>query len=148
MKFKERDWRKPISSDECYIYLGDEKGKIYVTRRLDEQNNENCVVPKSEQSSICMMVCGCIARGRKGPLVVLEYPGGKGGGTNTQRYISQVLVRYLKPFSQKMKKERRAPIFQPDGAPSHASKKTLRWFPDNGIPLINHPTNSPDVTPV
>ena len=39
-----------------------------------------------KQSSIRVMVWGCIMNGQKGPLVVLEYPGGKGGGMNSSRY--------------------------------------------------------------
>jgi hypothetical protein len=30
--------------------------------------------------------------GWKGPLVVLKYPGGKGGGMNKKRYCEQVLL--------------------------------------------------------
>jgi hypothetical protein len=39
------------------------------------------------------MTWGCIAEGQKGPLVVVEYPGGKGGGMNSEskRYQEQVL---------------------------------------------------------
>ncbi|KAJ3523873.1 hypothetical protein NMY22_g11245 [Coprinellus aureogranulatus] len=147
-KFTRRDWRKPIWSDECYIYLGDDRGRVYVTRRPDEEHDENCLVPRFTQSSIRVMVWGCIAKGRKGPLVVLEYPGGRGGGMNTQRYISQVLEPQLKPFFEKMKKERRGPIFQQDGASCHKSKTTLRWLASNGIPLMDHPSKSPDVSPI
>jgi hypothetical protein len=52
---------------------------IGMVQRPDEPSDENCVVAKFNQSSICVMVWGCIAWGRKGPLVVLEYPGGKEG---------------------------------------------------------------------
>lgn len=147
-RFRKRDWRKPIWSDECYIYLGDNRGRVYITRRADEEFNENCLVPKFKQSSVRVMVWGCIAKGKKGPLVVLEYPGGKGGGMNTERYISQVLEHAVKPFFQEMKRQRRGPIFQQDGAASHHSKKTLKWFDVNGIPLMDHPTNSPDLSPI
>ena len=41
--------------------------------------------------------------GRKGPLVVLEYPGGKGGGMNSKRYCEQVLEKALGDFYDKMK---------------------------------------------
>jgi len=36
---------------------------------------------------------------------MLEYPGAKGGGMNTERYISQVLEPYLAPFYHQMEKE-------------------------------------------
>ena len=62
---------------------------------------------------------GCIMKGRKGPLVVLEYPGGKGGGMNTDRYREQVLEGVLKDFYKQMDAERDGVIFQQDGAMSH-----------------------------
>jgi len=38
---------------------------------------------------------------RKGPLIVLEYPNGKGGGINTDHYISQVLKGPVtQPFAE------------------------------------------------
>jgi hypothetical protein len=40
--------------------------------------------------------------GRKGPLVVLEYPGGKGGGMNSTRYCEQVLEGVVKGFFEEM----------------------------------------------
>ncbi|PPR07271.1 hypothetical protein CVT26_012431 [Gymnopilus dilepis] len=147
-RFRKRQWRKPIWSDECYIYLGDSRGKVYVTRLAEEEYNENCLVPKFKQSSLRVMIWGCIAKGKKGPLVVLEYPGGKGGGMNSERYITQVLEGALKPFFQELKQARRGPIFQQDGAASHRSKETLKWLSDHGIPLMDHPPNSPDLSPI
>ena len=75
-----QEWDNLMSSDECYIELDSLKGRIYVTRRAGEEFDENCLVPKVKQSPIKVMVWGCVMRGIKGPLVVLEYPGGKGGG--------------------------------------------------------------------
>jgi hypothetical protein len=62
------------------IHLDDHHGRVYVTCCANEVYNENCVVPTFKQSSVCVMVWGCIMEGRKGPLVVLKYPGGQGGG--------------------------------------------------------------------
>ena len=84
--YNTEDWGKIIWSDECYIYLGDNRGRIYVTQRPDEEFDKDCLVPTFKQSSVHVMVWGCIMKGWKGPLVVLEYPGGKGGGMNTARY--------------------------------------------------------------
>jgi len=143
--FNTRNWTKPIWSDECYIYIGDTRGRIYVSRRPDEEYNENCLVPTFKQSSLQVMIWGCISKGKKGPLIVLEYPGGKGGGMNTDRYISQVLEGPVTHFFAEMKRLRRGPIFMQDGAASHRSKCTLKWFKDNSIPLMDHPPQSPDL---
>jgi len=141
-------WRKVIWSDECYIWLDDNRSRIFVTRRADEEYLDECVVQVFKQSPVRVMIWGCIMEGRKGPLVVLEYPGGKGGGMNTKRYREQVLDAALKPFYNKMTKARGRIHFQQDNASSHTSKLTKKWFEDNRIPLFYHPANSPDLSPI
>ena len=58
-------------------------------------------------------------KGRKGPLVVFEYPEGKRGGMNTARYQEQVLKEVLENFYKQMDDKRDGVIFQQDGAASH-----------------------------
>lgn len=147
-KYKKRDWGRVMWSDECYVYLGDDRGRIYVTRRPGEELLEECLVPTFKQSSVRVMVWGCIMRGRKGPLVVLEYPGGKGGGMNSTRYREQVLDGVVKDFYAQVNTPRQRVLFQQDGAPSHTSKMTKRWFEQNHIPLLFHPASSPDLSPI
>ena len=53
---KRIDWWRKIFSDECYVYLGDRHGRIFVTRRPDEEYDEECLVPTFKQSSVCIMV--------------------------------------------------------------------------------------------
>ena len=74
------DWLKVMWSDECYIFLSNEHQRIYVTRRPDEEYHPDCLVPRFPQSNIRIMVWACIMHNAKGLIVVLEYPGGKGGG--------------------------------------------------------------------
>ena len=104
--FNAQQWGDIIWLDECYIHLNDQSGRVYVTRHANEEYDENCVIPTFKQSSVCVMFWGCIMKGRKGPLVVLEYTGGRGGGMTGQRYISQVLEAHLNSFYHQMKEER------------------------------------------
>ncbi|KAF5339058.1 hypothetical protein D9757_015520 [Collybiopsis confluens] len=39
------DWSELIWSDKCYVYIGDKKGRVHVTRREDEEYDEDCLVP-------------------------------------------------------------------------------------------------------
>jgi hypothetical protein len=143
-----KDWRRIIFSDECYVHLGDKQGRIYVTWRADEVLLEECLVPTFKQSLVHVMVWGCIIEGHKGPLVVLEYPGGKGGGMNTTRYQDQVLNPFLKAFYMQMNNKRQTVYFQQDGAASHRSKSTMKWFAENKVLLFKHPASSPDLNPI
>jgi hypothetical protein len=87
-------------------------------------------------------------KGKKGPLVVLEYPGGRGGGMNSERYQTQVLDAHLFDFYQQKSEERGLVFFQQDGAPSHNSKSTLMWLARNSVDIFPHPASSPDLSPI
>ena len=50
--WKERDWGTVIWSDECYVYLGDDRGTVWVTRTAEEEFDENCIIPTFKQSTI------------------------------------------------------------------------------------------------
>ena len=68
-KWTAEEWSKVIWSDEVYVYIGDDKGTVWVTRAADEEFHEDCVVPTFKQSPLRVMLWGCIMKGRKGPLV-------------------------------------------------------------------------------
>ncbi|GLB37419.1 putative DDE superfamily endonuclease [Lyophyllum shimeji] len=144
----EEDWGKVEFSDECYIHLDDKQGRVWVTRRVDEALEDDCLVSTFSQSTIRVMVWAVVMLGQKGPLVVLDYPGGKGGGMNTQRYREQVLEGALLDFHTRMKAVKGNVIFQQDNAPSHKSKGTKQWLASHGIPLLFHPSGSPDLNPI
>lgn len=148
LPFTMKEWSNIIWSDECYIYMDDKHSKIYVTRRPDEKYDENTVVPTFKQATLRVMVWGCIMKGKKGPLVVLEYPGGKGGGMNAARYISQVLSSHLLQFYRKIKRRQKSVQFQQDGAPAHTAKATTKWLQQHHIKIFPHPPSSPDVSPI
>ncbi|KAJ7585332.1 hypothetical protein C8J56DRAFT_788619, partial [Mycena floridula] len=103
-----------------------------------EEMLEECLVPTFEQSSVHFRVWGCIMKGVKGPLLVLEYPRGKGGGMNSERYQKQVLDGKLLKFYADMNAEQPGTLFQQDDAPAHHSKSTQRWFGHHQIPLFSH----------
>jgi transposase len=142
------DWWRVIWSDECYIYLSSKHGRIYVTRRPDEVYHPDCLVPTFTQSSICVMVWGCIMQDRKGPIVALEYPGGKGGGMNSKRYREQVLEGPFWDFYTQMNEERGLAVFQQDGASMHTSKTTRAWLARHDVSVFPHPSSSPDMNPI
>ena len=74
------------------------------------------------------MIWGCIMYRRKGPLVVLEYPEGKGGGMNIKRYCEQVLNSVLNNFYTEVKHEHGRIHFQQNNASCHTSKQMKKWF--------------------
>ncbi|KAJ7223803.1 hypothetical protein C8J57DRAFT_1094172 [Mycena rebaudengoi] len=108
-------------SDEAYVCLDDKKGRVWVTWKPGEELLDECCVPVLPQNPICAMVWGVIAKGFKGPLIVLQYPSGKGRGMTARQYIQQVLEGPFLPFYQEMKRQRPKFKFQQNGAGSHCS---------------------------
>ena len=82
-----KEWMNLMSSDECMVKSGG-KGQVHIPCRPGEEFDENCVILKMKQSNIKAMIWAAVMLGKKGLIVVLEYPGGKGGGMNKERYIS------------------------------------------------------------
>jgi hypothetical protein len=141
-------FQRNIYSDECYIFVDYKKGHIYVMHRADEEYHEDCLAPAFPQSNIRIMIWSCIGLGIKGPIIVMEYQGGKGGGISAETYKNQVLEPFLKDFFRKKLKKKGKYKFQHDGAPGHRAKATRKWFADHGIALLPHPANSPDLNPI
>lgn len=142
------DFERIIYSDESYITLGDSRGTVWVTRTADEVYHDDCVVPKFKQSSLRIMVWGCIMKGRKGPMVILEYPGGRGVGMTAARYQDQVLEKVMHDFYMEMSEEQGQVLFQQDGAPCHTAKSTGKWLELNHVEQMPHPAASPDLNPI
>lgn len=142
------EWANVIFSDESYVYIGGSPGCFYITRRTNNAYEDGKTIPRFSQSTIKVMIWACIAYGKKGPIVVLDYPGGKGGGMNSQRYITQVLDGPLSSFYDSLASEGRVPVFQQDNAKAHVAKTSILWFKSAGITLFPHPASSPDLNPI
>lgn len=146
--FRESDWRRVIWTDEVLFKPGERKGRVWVTRRVGEEYDPDCVVPTFKGGDLKVMCWGAITWEAKGPLVFLKYEGGKGGGINLQKYIDQVLDPYVLMYYTQHELENRWAYFQQDNAPPHVKKETRDWFRDHGITLLDHPPSSPDLNPI
>lgn len=144
----DEEWMDIIFSDECYVYISGNPGNFYVTRRTDESYEDGVSIPTFGQSSVRVMVWACIVYGKKGPLLVLDYPGGKGGGMTAERYINQVLDGPLSAFYASLGLDGHDPHFQQDNACSHTAKMMLQFLKAHGIKLFPHPASSPDLNPI
>ncbi|ESK86754.1 transposable element tc1 [Moniliophthora roreri MCA 2997] len=139
-------WGDIAWSDEVYMMLSEIPGQIFVTHCTGEAFDDECCIPCFKQSSVRCIVWGLIMRDVKGPLVILEYPGGKEGGMTAEWYWEQVLEGALVDYYKLMKKDQPNFQFQQDGTPSHCVKTTTEWFNKHHIPLFPYPPSSPDLS--
>lgn len=80
------------------------------------------------------------------------------GGIDHMRYRHEVVEPLIIPFLKALEstpchdpdslEPAPKPIFQQDNAPSHNSRHTLRLFEQEGIQLLEHPGNSPDMSAI
>ena len=123
-------------------------GPVYLTQRFDEDLDEDYEIQSDNQPSIRVMVWTCITFDKKGPLLILERPEGRGRGMNSERYIEQVLEKPFLPFYESMKQKRRYMSLVQDNNGFHVAKSTMKWFSKNKVKLLPHPPSSPDLNPM
>jgi hypothetical protein len=141
--WSDRQWARVIWTDEasfCCRYFG----QVYVTRKIGEEFNPDCLVARLRKYSACMIWGAIIALGPK-ELVVFEK-----GGVDGHVYRTQILPRlgrveqvysHESLFNQK-------PLVVQDNAPIHKAGLTMAIFEQSGIDLIPWPANSPDLNPI
>lgn len=130
------DWNKVIFSDESKfdVCVGDCRKRVI--RSKAEAFHKDCLkrtvkFPKGQ------MIWGCMSAHGLGQLVLIN------GTINASKY-QDILANSLLPSSAALYPEADF-IFQQDGASSHTAKSTQKWFSDNGIKVLDWPSNSPDL---
>jgi transposase len=149
-----RDWDSVVWTDESSIKTGEVVGRQRVTRLPGEAFLPECIIPTYPHGQKSIMVWGCIAHGRKGPIILLQtqpkvvnkYGRRSGGGINAQGYAEQVISGPLMGFLLAIQEEQRKEIFVvEDGAPPHRGKAARDTRKTLGIIQLPHPPNSPDL---
>jgi len=120
-----------------------------VTQVVDEEFDENYDILTFKQSSLRVMIWACIMKGSKGPMVVLEYPGGRGRGMTADRYQDQVLDKVLFDYYVQMSEERgqvissrTEPLAIVPNPLLHGSRETRsKYFRTHHLPPILAPLN-------
>lgn len=68
------------------------------------------------------------------------------GTVNAEKY-QEILHTALLPSIRKLYSNEDF-VFQQDGASCHTAKSTKKWFGDNNIKVLSHPSSSPDLNPI
>ena len=110
-----------------------------VWRKRGEAHNPRCL-KSSVKFPQSVMVWGAMSSASVGPLCFLR------SRVNAAVY-QEVLEHFMLPAADQLYGDADF-IFQQDLAPAHSAKATSIWFKDHGIPVLNWPANSPDLSPI
>ena len=133
-------WKKIVWSDESKFELYKQKMKRKVWLKSNENSNLKCTFPTMKKADGSLMLWGCFSWSSVGNLLLTN------STLNAEKYIS-LLTDNLDQSLLKMENSNNF-IFQQDNAPIHKAKKTIKYFEDSNIELLEWPPQSPDLNPI
>lgn len=140
LKWTMKDWSKVCWSDECSVEVqGTGTRRVMVWRMPGERFTQDCLAPSFKSGRQSVMMWGCFAGTRLGPLVLCPE-----GRMNSQKYCGVLQESFL-PFWSSLPDDS---IFMEDGAPIHTSKFSKAWRKEHGIESMKWPAQSPDLNPI
>jgi transposase len=141
--WKMTEWERVVWTDETSVELGKQSRQTMVWRKPGERYLESCLAPTFKSGRQSLMVWGCIAYGRVGPLV--RMPKDERTGAD---YVRNILSGPLWDFYSELYEERGAMLVMEDGAPIHRSKVACNFRSSNFLETTDHPAQSPDLNPI
>jgi transposase len=140
----EKEWSNIIFTDECSIELGSGKRRRWVFRlnRRGEKWKKQYVQPIKKGKGVRIMVWAAIWGENRSDLLQLERDfESKKHGYSATSYI-EILEEIVRAIYEP------GMIFMQDNAPIHKAKKSMDWFTENGVMLMDWPPYSPDLNPI
>lgn len=142
-RWGEEDWKHVIWTDESSVEIGKDSRRLWVWRRPGERYDEKCTAPTFKSGRQSLMIWGCMAFGRLGPLV--RIPKEERTGAD---YVRLVLAGPLWDFYSELLEERGLVAVMEDGAPIHRSKVAKNFRATHHMEVFPHPAQSPDINPI
>lgn len=139
LSWSKDDWNKVIFSDESKfdVCVGDYRKRVI--RDKTEAFHKDCL-KRTVKFPKGIMVWGCMSAKGLGTLKFIE------GTVNAQKY-QDILQESLLPSVASLYPGEDY-IFQQDGASCHTAKSTKKWFGENSVKVLSHPSSSPDLNPI
>jgi transposase len=137
------DWFRIIWTDEASVEIGKDSRVPWVWRRPGERYLDKCLVPTFKSGRQSLMIWGCMAYGRLGPL--FRMPKDERTGKD---YVKLILAGPLWDFYSDLLEERGQVAVMEDGAPIHRSRVAKEFRAAHQIAIFPHPAQSPDITPI
>ena len=133
-------WSNILWSDETKLELFGHMDVQYVWRRKGEAYNPKNTVPTVKHGGGNIILWGCFSSSGTGNLVKVQ------GIMRKEDYI-KILEENVKDSARKLHLGRRWK-YQQDNDPKHTAKVVTKWFKDNGVNVLEWPSQSPDLNPI
>ena len=134
----EREWRRVIFSDESKFNVFGSDGCRYVWRQQGQEYDPCYTQKMVKHGGGSVMVWGCITHNGPGHLYLIK-------GHMTAWVYTQILGEALLGTLADHHLSKRSIIFQHDNDPKHTAKHTATWLANKSLPLLDWPSNSPDM---
>lgn len=132
---KNRDWSNIIFSDEASFWAGN-----YLTRAWSTADNRLLV--RTVKHPVKVHVWGCFSKQGFGHLHLFT-------GTLDAHKMAKIYEKALLPSVIKMfPKDNDSWILQEDNDPKHRSRHCTVWKTENGVDVLDWPSQSPDANPI
>jgi transposase len=125
------------------VEIGKDSRVPWVWRRPGERFLEKCLAPTFKSGRQSLMIWGCMAYGRLGPLVLI--PRDERTGVD---YVRLILAGPLWDFYSSLLEERGLVAIMEDGAPVHRAKVAKNFCATHHMEVFPHPAQSPDLNPI
>lgn len=139
-KWPLKKWNNILFTDESKFNVFNSDGRVMVWRKPGERLDLKNLVPTVKHGGKSVMVWGSISANGVGNLVFIE------GILDSIEYV-RILSENLDISVEKAGLGKDY-IFMQDNDPKHKSKYTMEYLRENGVKLLEHPAQSPDLNPI
>jgi len=127
-------------TDESWFLLQKVDGRERVWRRPNERLADACISETDRYGGgASVMVWGGISGCYRTDLAVIQ------GNLTGVRYRDQILAQHVQPF---MTAHQDVEMFQQDNAHPHTARVCTAFLQTAGIPVMDWPAKSPDLSPI
>ena len=135
-------WYSTIFSDECSIERGAGHRRPWVWRYPEEKMHKNMTQPVNKSKDIKVMVWAAICNNSRSDLICMRRDTEARKGYTAESYMYALELGLPSIHNSER-------LFQQDNAPIHKARKTMAFFRESGIKLLeNWPPYSLDLNPI
>lgn len=132
-------WRKVLWTDESpFVLRFNNKKRVW--RMKNERYEKKCMTGSVKHDKK-INVWGCFAAHGVGDLVMVD-------GIMEQTQFRDILGASMLPSAEVLFGEGEEWLYQQDNDPKHTAILTQNWFIENKIPIMEWPSQSPDLNPI